>query len=223
MNKRNVLIIGDTHFPFERKGYLAFTKAIQKKYKCGTILHIGDEVDNHAISQHIADPDGYSSGSEYGRALRSMKQWYKAYPNMHVCIGNHTNRPFRMAREVGLSAKFIKSYESMWDAPKGWVWADSWDLFGVHYTHGNGSSGPNAALKRAMNLRKSVVIGHIHTEASIQYNVSSIDAIFGMIVGCGVDDKAYAFHYAKDQPKKSIISCGVVLDGNLPILELMPL
>ena len=73
-------------------------------------------------------------------------------------------------------------------------------------------------------MRKPVVMGHIHTEVGIQYNVSAIDAIFGMQVGCGIDDRQYAFHYAKDTVKKSIISCGVVLDqGRIPIIELMPL
>jgi len=223
-DKRNVLFIGDTHAPFTREGYLEHCLEVQRKYKCGTIVHAGDEVDNCAVSDYIKDPDGWDSGSEVALALISMQEWYKAFPKVHVCIGNHTDRPFRLAKSAGLSKKFIKSYEEMWQAPKGWVWADHWDLFNVHYTHGTGTSGPNAALKRAVQLRKSVAMGHVHTEATIQYNVSAIDIIWGLIVGCGINDKEYAFHYAKDTVKKSIISCGVVLEnGRLPILEPMPL
>ena len=222
--KENVLVIGDTHFPFEKEGYLDFCLDIQKKYKCGSVVHIGDEVDLCATSQYSHNPDGMSAGTEADLALVSMKQWYKAFKEVKVCIGNHSARAFRLAHDSGLSKKFLKSYEEMWEAPKTWKWADSWSLYNVHYTHGTGTSGPNAALKRAVQFRKNVAMGHIHTEATIQYNVSSVDAIWGLMVGSGIDDKQYAFHYAKDTIKKSIVSCAVVVDnGKLPIIELMSL
>jgi hypothetical protein len=41
-----------------------------------------------------------------------------------------------------------------------------------------------------------------------------------MCVGCGVDDKSYGMNYSKNFPKKSIISCGVVLDKQ-PIINIM--
>ncbi len=224
LDDNNVLVIADTHFPFEKEGYLDFCLDIQKKYKCGKVVHIGDEIDNCAVSQYVKNPDGLASGSEAEMALESIKEWYKAFPKVDVVIGNHTARPFRLAHDAGLSKKFIKPYEQIWEAPKGWQWKESYDIYGVHYTHGTGTSGPNAALKRAIQLRKPVCCGHIHTEATVQYNVSAIDAIWGMIVGSGIDDKQYAFHYAKDNLKKSIISCGVVLEsGKLPIIELMSL
>lgn len=54
---KNVLIIGDTHMPFEHKHYLEFCVETKKKYKCNTILHIGDTVDLHSISYHEHDPN----------------------------------------------------------------------------------------------------------------------------------------------------------------------
>ncbi len=157
-------------------------------------------------------------------ALQSIKRWYKAFPVVNVCIGNHSNRMFRLAHEAGIPKKMLKSYEEMWEAPKGWKWSESFNINGVHYTHGSGVSGANGALKIAVNRRESTVIGHIHTEAAIQYNVSAKDAIWGMVVGSGIDDKAYAFNYAKENIKKSIVSAAVVLDGGkTPIIELMKL
>lgn len=219
----NVLIIGDTHIPFDRPGYLEFCRNIQEEYDCGTVVHIGDETDNCALSQYEKDPDGLSAQSEYEIALTRIKDWYKVFPKVKLCIGNHTARPFRLARTIGIPSRFLKSYEEIWEAPQGWEWADSFDIAGVHYTHGNGSAGSGAALKRAMQIRQSVVMGHLHKEAGIQYNVSNRDALFGMLVGCGISDKEYAFYYAKDDPRKSIVSCGVVLAGETPILRLMPL
>src|ERR1700751_427086 len=164
-NKDNVLIIADTHFPFEKKGYLEHCLNIRDKYNCGTIVHIGDEVDLCGISQWEKDPDGFSAGTEASLAQEKMKIWYKAFPEVKVCIGNHTARPFRLARANGMPKKFIKTYEDAWEAPKGWKWAEHWEIDGVLYTHGTGFSGANAAIRIATRHRQNTVVGHIHSEA----------------------------------------------------------
>lgn len=215
----NTLAIADTHEPFCKEGYLEHCMEIRDKYHCGTVVNIGDEIDLCAISQWEKDPDGFSAGSEAEMAQVAMEKWYKAFPNTFVCIGNHTARPFRLARTAGLPKKFIKTYEEAWNAPEGWKWAEHWEINGVLYTHGTGMSGANAAIKLATRYRQNVVLGHIHSEAGIQYNASKIDLIWGMQLGGAIDDKSYAAAYAKDQLKKSIVGCGVVLDGKLPIYE----
>ena len=217
----NILVIADMHEPFCKKGYLEHCIAIRDKYKCGRIILIGDEVDLCGVSQWEKDPDGFSAGTEAELAQAKMKVWYTAFPEAFVCIGNHTARPFRQAKANGVPKKFIKSYEEAWEAPKTWKWADSWEFNNVHFTHGTGHSGPNAAIKIATRHRQNTVIGHIHSEAGIQYSASKIDLVWGMQVGGALDDKSYAAHYAKDQLKKSIVGCGVVVDGVLPIYEPM--
>jgi predicted phosphodiesterase len=216
LDKNNVIAIADTHFPFCKPNYLEFCMEVQREYKCGTVIHIGDEVDNCAISQWEKDPDGFSAGSEADLAQKDMEAWYKAFPEVRVCIGNHTARPFRMARTMGIPKKFVKTYEEAWNAPKGWRWADHWEYNGTLYTHGTGFSGANAALRIATRHRQNTVIGHIHSEAGVQFNASKIDLIWGMQLGGALDDKTYAAYYAKDQLKKSIVGCGVIL-GNTPI------
>lgn len=219
MNPNNVLVIPDTHFPFEKKGILEHCLRMQRKYDCGTVVHIGDEVDLCGVSQWEKDPDGFSPGTEATLAQQKMKTWYKAFPEVSVCIGNHTSRPFRLARANGLPKKFIKSYEEAWEAPPGWKWAEHWEYNGVLYTHGTGSSGETGALKIATRHRQNTVIGHIHSSAGIQYSASKIDLVWAMQVGGALDDKSYAAYYAKDQLKKSIVGCGIVIDGKLPIFE----
>jgi len=220
-NINNILVIADMHEPFCKKGYLEHCIAIKDKYQCGRIILIGDEVDLCGVSQWEKDPDGFSAGTEAELAQAKMKVWYTAFPEAFVCIGNHTARPFRQAKANGVPKKFIKSYEEAWEAPKTWKWADSWEFNNVHFTHGTGHSGPNAAIKSAPRHRQNTVIGHIHSEAGIQYSASKIDLVWGMQVGGALDDKSYAAHYAKDQLKKSIVGCGVVVDGVLPIYEPM--
>lgn len=41
--------------------------------------------------------------------------------------------------------------------------------------------------------------------------------IFGVSVGCGIDHKAYAFAYGKENTRKPVVGCSVVLQGKLPI------
>ena len=212
-----VLVISDTHEPFCRKGYLEFCQKVAKEYKTNQVVHIGDEVDLCALSQWEKDPDGLSAGSEFELALTAMKKWYKAFPEVKVCIGNHSERMFRLARTIGIPKRFLKTYEDIWEAPKGWKWNTSWEIDGALYLHGTGMTGPNAAITKAQMLRQNVCIGHIHTEAGVKFSASSKDLVWGMQVGGAIDDKAYAFAYAKEHLKKSIVGCAVVINGKLPI------
>jgi predicted phosphodiesterase len=71
--KDHILVIGDTHLPFELPGYLEFCLSIQKRVKCGTVVHIGDLVDNHAISYHEHDANGKSPIDEMLEADKHLK------------------------------------------------------------------------------------------------------------------------------------------------------
>lgn len=215
--KSNVLVIADTHFPFEKRGYLEHCLKIKKDYKCNKIVHIGDEVDNCAISDYEKDPDGKSAGDEYEEALKAIKVWYKAFPEVSVCIGNHSSRIFRLARTCGLPKKMLRSYEEIWQAPKGWKWSENFEIDGVYYTHGTGLSGAGGGIKLAKQYRQNVVIGHVHSEAGIQYSASKKDLIWALMVGGAINDNSYAAAYAKDQIKKSIVGCGIVVQGQLPL------
>jgi len=221
-NPNNVLVIGDIHEPFSRKGYLEHCRKVQEQFNCGTVVFIGDVIDNHYSSFHDTDPDGVSAGDELDHAISKIQEWYYTFPKAYVCIGNHDAIITRKAFSAGVSNRWIKSYSEVLDTPD-WQFDMTFDIKDVHYYHGTGSSGDKAALNRAMNLRQSVVQGHIHTTASIQYNASNRDLIWGMQVGCGIDDSKYAFAYAQSNIKKSIISCGVVIDGKLPIVIPMEL
>jgi hypothetical protein len=79
-------------------------------------------------------------------------------------------------------------------------------------------------MKRVQNWGSSMVQGHIHTQAFIDYTASLTDLKFGMQVPNGIDYKSFAYGYAKFHTAKPILGCAVILDnGRLPILELMPL
>jgi len=217
-NLRNTLIIGDTHIPFEKEGYLEFCREMQEKYDCGSVVHIGDLTDNHAISYHDHDPSGKSPGDEFDLALEKCKKWYHTFPDVKVCIGNHDALPFRKLFTAGLPAKWLKSYQEMLESPKTWDWGFIHEVNGVIYQHGTGLSGEMASVNAARENRQSTVIGHLHTVANMRFLASNKDLVFGMSVGCGIDHNKYAFAYGKENIRKPIISCAVVLEGRQPLL-----
>lgn len=216
-NPNNVIVIGDTHEPFCKEGYLEFVRKTQEKYDCGTVVHIGDLVDNHCVSYHEHDPNGKSIGDEFQDALINCKKWYYTFPNVKICIGNHDRLPFRKAFTAGLPANWLKTYQELFESPKTWEWDFVHTHNGVIYQHGTGMSGEMAAVNAARENRQSTVIGHLHTVCNTRFLASQKDLIFGVTVGCGIDHSAYAFAYGREQTKKPVIACTVILDGKVPI------
>lgn len=215
-----VLISGDTQAPFDHPDYLEFLKYVQAKYRTELFVHIGDEVDFHALSDFDHDPDGYSPGHELSKAIEHLKPYYRAFPKAMVCISNHTARIFTRAFRAGIPIAALKEYREVLQAPDGWSWKDKWEVDGVIYRHGKGFSGTMGALNAARDEMQSACIGHLHADAGLLLWSNGQRVLFGMNVGCGIDGKAYAFKYGKDSRKKPIISCAAVINGH-PYLEIM--
>ena len=213
-----VLVIGDLHAPCTRKGYLEFCKDIYRKHKCNKVVFIGDLVDFHGISFHARTASAPGVLDEYELALACIQEWYAAFPRAIVTIGNHDDRVRRLAETVNIPSKFLRCDADIWQTP-GWDWVDSTIIDDVYYMHGTGHAGLHPAYNAAKQMCMSVVMGHIHGVAGITWLASPVKRWFGMSVGIGVDDKAWAFAYGKHVKRKSIVSCGVVLDGN-PYLEI---
>lgn len=208
-----VLTISDMHAPFQHPDHVAFLKWLKEKYRPDEVVCLGDELDAHALSDYDHDPDGMSAGDELVAAIESLQPIYKLFPKVKVCTSNHTARPYRQAYKHGIPRAFLRDYKEFLKAPKGWEWADSWEVDGVIYEHGEGFSGQNAALKAAQANMQSTVIGHVHSFASIQYNANPRHLIFGMNSGCLIDVKKYAFEYGKKHKNKPIIGTGLVIKG----------
>ena len=215
--KKNVLVIGDLHEPFCLDGYLEHCIETYNKYKCNEVVFIGDIIDNHASSYHETDPDGHSAGQELKMAIQRIKQWYSAFPKATVIIGNHDRLIMRKAYSSGLSKMWIKDYAEVLGTP-GWNFTDSIEIDNVLYIHGEGGT----ARARVRRDLQSVVQGHLHSQAYIDWCVGAKFKLFGMQVGCGVDHRSYAMAYGKEGPKPAI-ACGVILQGEVPINIMMNL
>ena len=214
----NVLIIGDLHEPFCLDGYLQFCLNTYHYYKCTDVVFIGDIIDNHYSSYHETDADGLGGGDELELAVNKIANWYKAFPEAKVIIGNHDRMIMRKAQTSSIPSKWIKSYQDVLEVPK-WDFLERYVLNDVQYIHGEAGTARTKCRADMMNT----VQGHLHTQCYTENYVGAKYRIFGMQIGCGIDHESYAMAYAKSG-KKPAIACGVILNnGKTPINVMMEL
>ncbi|KKN22753.1 hypothetical protein LCGC14_0911890 [marine sediment metagenome] len=216
-----ILVIGDTHAPCTHPGYLPFCRDLYDKYDCNKVVHIGDVVDNHAISFHAHHPDMPGPKDEYELALHEVAKWYKVFPRATVTIGNHDERIVRLAESVDIPPKFVRDYQDVWQTPK-WHWTTDIVIDDVYYFHGTGNGGIHPAYNAMGKMLMSVVMGHIHTASGLKWKFNPTRRIFGMDVGTGIDERSLAFAYGRHMKQRSAVSAGVVLDGT-PYHEIVPI
>lgn len=217
--ERRVLVIGDLHEPFTLKGYFEHCVKVYEKYGCNEVVFIGDVIDSHFSSFHEVDPDGMGGGDELELAIKKLSKWVKQFPKATVTIGNHDRIITRKAFSSSIPKAWIKTMNEVLKAPK-WKFVDSVVMDNVLYVHGDGSGQARSRYKKEL---MSVVQGHWHTSAYIDWSVGRNLKMFAMQIGCGIDKNSYALAYAKNHPKP-VISCAVILDnGQQPIIEMMKL
>ena len=139
-------------------------------------------------------------------------------------IGNHDALPYRWANEVGIPFEYLRDPANLWNLPDTWTVHKRFDqlvIDDVIYQHGD--RGRASAILNAKDEFKSVVQGHHHSKAGVDFFANRFTRVFGLQVGCGSDFKHAAMEYGIKYSSKPIYGCGIVLDGQTPIFEPMPL
>ncbi len=217
-----VAVFSDIQAPFHHPDSVEFFYNVWDYFDCDMEVFIGDMVDYHAISAWGKDPDGLDVSREMQLASTTIEQLYTVWPNAKVCLGNHDERPQRLAYKAGLSVAHIRTFNETFGTPN-WHWKMSFlqqamDGTETMYVHGNGKGGNTAALNMAKDNWCNVVMGHIHTNGCINYHNNRKASIYGMNVGCMLKLDSYAFSYARHHTKKPILGMGVTLDyGKTPL------
>jgi predicted phosphodiesterase len=212
-----VLVISDLHEPVTHPGALSFCRDLYDQWKCDSVVFIGDIVDWHGISFHAAHPAAPGVKQEYLLAKERVARWVKAFPKAKVCIGNHDERPQRLAASVNIPDEFLPNYQTMWGCPQ-WDWAHDHLVDDVYYFHGTGNGGLYPASNVQKTMGKSVVMGHVHSRANVVFTMTPYKRFFGMDTGCLIDDRAYAFAYGRHMKRRSALCAAVVIDES-PYLE----
>lgn len=220
-----VLVIGDTHCPAMLEGYPDFLASIYESWDCDRVVHIGDLVDNCALSFHLKKPKQKDPVREYDEAMAQVASLVESFPDADLLLGNHDVLPYRWCQEVGIPDEMMRDFGSIFELPPGWNVHPRYHqltIDGVIYQHGDrGKGGRLSAANNARAEFASVVQGHYHAQAGIEFVANLRSRVFGMQVGCGADWQHHQQDYGVKYSAKPIISCGVVIDGQTPIIEPM--
>lgn len=221
MNNKSILVISDIHAPYCHPDMVPFLKALKKKFKPTRVILSGDEADFHAISFHDSDPDLPSAGLELQRAIKALKPLYDLFPVAEVLESNHGSLVMRKAIANGLSQAFFKTPGEILQAPKGWTW--HFDITvklpnktDCYFHHSKGAN----VKKNSQAMGMSFVQGHHHESFEVQYWGNPNALLFGMTVGCLVDPKSLAMAYNKNNLKRPVIGCALIIDS---IPQLVPM
>jgi len=216
------LILGDLHLPYTHPDYLDFCISIYNKYSCNAVSATGDIIDSHFASFHTTSTETHGAKYELDMAIELMKDWNTAFEHVSVTLGNHDLIIARKSEEAGIDKRWVRKLNEVLRCPN-WKFEEQFVFDNVLYTHGTGCSG-KGIMRRVQNWGMSMVQGHIHTHAFIDYTASLKDLKYGLQVPTGIDYKSFAYSYAKFHTAKTILGCAVILDnGRLPIIETMDL
>ena len=216
-----VLIIGDTHCPGMRRGYVDFLKRVADDYAVTRVVHIGDLVDWASISFHEKSPGLSNATRELQSTRRQAAALARAFPKPDWLIGNHDALTERQAVSAGLPPEVLRDYAELWEVD--WTVHPRFSkltIDGVIYSHGEvGRGGQDPAFKQAKDNFRSTVIGHFHGQAGVKWWANPEFRVFGLSVGCGIDASRLQFEYGRRITAKPILGCGVVLDGRRAYFE----
>ena len=229
MSRKNIMVIGDTQFPFEREEYLKFCKKVADKYSCGRIIHIGDVADCLNLSNYERNPATPSILEEVEWLQETFYQWSQVFPKVECVVGNHDNRVRRKLDTAGFPAELLsleKVYRDIFGFPKKWTLTDKIILKTpqgpVYCLHGDERGSSIVAGQTARKIGASVIRGHHHSSSFVYHISTPHQLTFDMIVGSGIDDESIAFKYNKKDISRPIYSVGIVLNG-VPHIIPMPL
>ena len=226
MNTKRLLILSDTHFPYQHPNYFEWIKKIKEKVNPTQIIHIGDLVDFHAISQHLHSTELPNIKFEIKDAIKCIKKLRKIFPTpMPILWGNHDIRIQRLAEKSLIPNSFLKDINDILEIDKKWKWTwhdklivDLPNKTKVFFTHHFKSN----VISSAKELGMSYVSGHQHTLSQLTLISSPLALNFALCVGCSINPKHEAFKYAKNFIKRPIISVGAIIN-NQPVIYAMPL
>ena len=216
--ERRILVIGDVHEPYCKKGYREFCQKVYAEHNCNQVIYIGDICDNQYSSFHDSNPDLAGGKDELEYAIAEVHKWRDAFPSAKstdCIVGNHDRIIARKLFKAGVPRQWMKSYNEVLGT--NWNWTERIVYDDVQYLHGEGGT----ASTKAKNDMMSTVQGHIHTQCYVQW-FSGQKRIFAMQTGSGVDRDSLAMSYAKAF-KFQQLACGVVIGGHTAFNVMMPL
>lgn len=214
-----ILVIPDTHFPYQQKTFFSDLTKILKQYKPDRIVHIGDLVDSHSISKHTPNPNSISASDEFKEAKDCIKKLVNLIGKTPVslCLGNHDLRYFKMGAVLRMPDMYLKPFKELFDLPNTWKVGVDFVIEDIYFTHGKSSTIGKTAHAYGM----STVEGHFHSQFSINYFKHPKINMFGAFSGSALDDNSKAATYASNNLSKSIYGFLTITDGTPALIRII--
>jgi len=214
-----VLVIPDTHAPFQHKDAWIFLKAVKDKYKPDHVIHLGDEIEGASLNFHEKSPDAlFTPTMELCEAIVQLQPLYELFENVVVLESNHGSLLYRRAKFGGIPKSVLKSYREVLEAPPGWEW--KYEYFCKfsngrlgYFHHGHTGNVLANSQKRAMNY----CMGHHHSLFEIRWWNNGMKLYWSVSSGCLIDIDALCFEYGKNSLGKPMLGCTMILNG-IPML-----
>lgn len=185
-----VLILPDTHTPYEDKRKFNLFVKVLSSLKPEKLVVLGDFFDFYQVSAHDKDPERkniFVDDIEYGRG--KLKELRKHCGKAYFIEGNHENRMtryiWRTAPELhGLDGLSVKSILGMDELDYHFTPYRDWLQIGkMNFTHDVGDAGAFAHYKAQQAFDGNIVIGHTHrlgyTVVGNARGKSHVAAMFG--------------------------------------------
>jgi hypothetical protein len=189
------------------------------------VIHLGDEVDYHAISFHDSDHDGLSAGHELDKAVMEIGDGlHRLFPHMRLLESNHGSLVTRKMKHHGVPIRVVKPLHEIYETP-GWTWHDELLVetnFGPIYFH-HGMSSAAEGLKIVREHGVSAIQGHFHGKQSIVWLETRMRKCFAAFFGCLVDRSSYAMAYSKNNIPIYQLGAGIIDKKGLPHCIIMRL
>lgn len=215
-HNKTVLIVPDTHFPFECKKSLAKVHAFAKDNQPDLIIQVGDLTDMFAYSKYAKSLSVMTPKDESTRARICAEKMWKRFradcPKARLVqlVGNHDERPVikileKTPENEHIAIDWFKRFmsfegvETILDAKQEFFYD------GVCYMHGLRKFGEHATYNQ-MNT----VTGHLHRGA-VQWEQNANGSYFELNVGFLGDKKLEAFKYrSQNRISKMTLGFGVI-------------
>lgn len=221
-HNKNILVIGDTHYPYSHPDSFKFLKAINKKYGIDMAIQAGDITDCHRNSRYDNDERLLSTKGELDAARKDIKKLAKIFPELIVVAGNHDLRILDRAKEVGLLEEMLIPLKELWHAPDTWKVVNS-----VRIIFENSFDRPDIAIMHdfkgriydiASKEQATSIQGDKHTFCGVAYNSTPISLLATAYTGCLVDFNSPSQEYMmKVRQRRVILGSLIVLNGRFPI------
>ena len=162
-----ILVIPDTHVPFEDGAAFAVMMAAARVFRPHRIVILGDFADCEAVSFHPKSTErGFTFKEEVDAVNARLDEIDAIGASVTFISGNHEHRIARYLRERAPElAEFVNAQGLYRIQERGWGWVpyqDDLKIGKMHFTHDIGKAGVNAHRESCRAYRGNVWIGHTH-------------------------------------------------------------